>query len=150
MSKATLDGFGRTTIGLEPFKPSPDVTEQINQAVSYLCVWDYTNEIWRPVASDVDGRLVVSMAGISINTAINAAITCGVAATLLLPNKPSRRKFALYNNSATVVYIGFSATVSAVNGFPLASGAAFVEEAYSGEIWGISGGGAANMRYMEF
>ena len=150
MPHATKQGFGNTALAIEPFEPNPEVSVDIQQTLARLMIWDEANDIWRPVASDIDGRLVISMAGVSVNIAINRAAACGVAATLLLASNPQRRKFVIYNNAAILIYLGFTNGVTAVNGFPLPAGAAFVEEAYSGEIWGIAPGGPANTRIMEF
>ena len=149
MPHVTKAGFGYTALGIEPLKPNPDVSVDVQQTLARLMIWDEANDIWRPVASDIDGRLIVSMSGVSLNVGINRAVSCAVAATLLLASNPLRRKFVLYNNGATTMYFGFTNGVTAVNGFPLSAGAVFIEEAYNGDIWGVSPGGAVNMRILE-
>lgn len=150
MSKSVIDGFGRTDSDLEPFDPSPDISGNVQQTLDRLMIWDKANRIWRKVASDIDGRLIISMSGVSINTAQNYAVSCGVTATQLLASNPLRRKFVFFNNGAFKIFLGFTNAVSAANGFPLASGATWVEDAYNGDIWGISPSGADDIRVMDF
>ena len=150
MPHVTKPGFGYTALAIEPFEPNPEVSVDVQQTLARLMIWDEGNDIWRPVASDIDGRLVISMAGVSINNAINGALSIGAAATLIFASNPNRRKFVIMNNGSFLIYVGFSNAVTAVNGFPLSSGATWVEESYSGEVWAISPSGANNIRYMSF
>lgn len=150
MAKSVIDGFGRTDSDIEPFDPSPDISGNVQQTLDRLMIWDVANHIWRKAASDIDGRLVISMSGVAINIAQTYAVSAGVAASIIIPGKSTRRKFAIFNNGAFKIFVGFQPGLTAINGFPFPSGATWVEDAYIGDIWAISPSGANDLRVMDF
>lgn len=150
MAKSNVDGFGRTNMGLEPMKLDPQVSEDIIQSLCRDMGFDYQNHEWRALATDLDGRLIISMSGVAINQAIGAAVNMNVAAAILLAANPNRRQVLIYNNGGLTFYLGFNNGVLAANGMPMPAGASYIDNIYTGEYWGISPGGACNVRYMEF
>lgn len=150
MPKAVIDGFGRSNADIEPLDPSPDISQNVQQTLARLMVWDYTNHQFKLVASDIDGRLIISMSGVQINTAQHGAVFPVAGAFNIRPANVNRRYLVLYNNTGNILYIGFTAGVTAANGFMFMPGTVYTDNIYTGEYWGIQPLFAGDIRFMEF
>lgn len=151
MGHATLSGFGNTVNDIEPLKPIPDISENIQQTLTRLMLWDNVNKIWRDAASDIDGRLIISMSGVSLNQANFGVVGAAALASLIFPVNPNRREIVFENVSTTDLWIGFNNALTTVNGFRIPRGGIYSNDRYTGEYWIIALGLApSSLAWQEF
>lgn len=150
MGHSTLDGFGRTNVDVQPENLIPDISDNIQQVLDRLMVFDYNNHIWRAVAGDLDGRLIISLTGVQVNTGVVANMALVAGANLVRPANSNRRLVRFYNNGAAILYIGFTAAVVAGAAFPFVPGSIYTEDLYTGDIWMAAPIGGGSLVYMEF
>ncbi len=150
MAKSTRDGFGRTNMALEELVLDPNISDDITQTLGRIMGFNYITRQWVGLATDIDGRLVISQSGVQTNQAIAGTVNVLLTATLIRPENPNRRQILLVNNGTTMSYIGFNAGVTALLGFPLPPGSTYEDSLYTGEYWGIAITSFCNFRFMEF
>lgn len=83
-------------------------------------------------------------------------VTIGTSSVLVLKNSPNRIGWTIVNHSASVIYLGFNAEISAGSGFYLSpSGGSLQFKALDDgamvidEIWGISAGAGLTVSVIE-
>ena len=78
------------------------------------------------------------------------AVTVTTSTVQVLPSNSSRKSFAVTGNATW--YLGFGTGLTASNGFKLAADQAYTDggvSAYTGEVWGITASGTADVRAVE-
>lgn len=148
MSQSSVDGFGRTEFDLEPVKLNPEVTEDIQQTLSRLLLWDRINRRWIAPSANPDGQMNVTFAGVAINNIRYGTIIVPAATGMLFAANNYRRQLIIEVYS-TEIYIGFSAATALGNSIRLSAGSVFSIDNYIGEVWGLTGTVPASNAYIE-
>jgi hypothetical protein len=65
-------------------------------------------------------------------------VLVGIVATQIVDENTERRAIDIFNNGATIIYLGFDDTVALLTGMPLLPYTGVVYNGYQGEVWGIS------------
>lgn len=82
------------------------------------------------------------MAGGSGSITNPTAITVTTTATLLASGRSSREGVLIQNLGATTIYVG-GADVTSATGIQVITGALYLEEFYSGALYGITAAGSS-------
>lgn len=77
------------------------------------------------------------------------SVLVGIAATQIVAENTERRAIDIFNNSATIIYLGFDNTVTLLDGMPLIPYTGVVYNGYQGEVWGISTVANTDIRTLE-
>ena len=82
-----------------------------------------------------------------------AAVSIGVAATLIVPANTRRSSFHLLNNGSNPMFIGENNAITIADGFPLSGGSQISEDegnnVWKGDIYGIVAAATEEARYWE-
>lgn len=76
-------------------------------------------------------------------------VLVGIAATQIADENTERRGIDIFNNSGTIIYLGFDDTVALLTGMTLMPYTGVVYNGYQGEIWGISTVADTDIRVLE-
>lgn len=76
-------------------------------------------------------------------------ISIGTSATSIVSSNTDRATIRLNNNDTVTIYLGGDASVTTSNGYPVEPGATYIENNYTGAIYGIVTSGTADLRYSE-
>lgn len=150
MSKSQKANFFRTDLSLAPNPVLPEVDEKIQQAITRLLGWDTNNELWRSLLTDQDGRLLVSTSVTQGQSAVQTAVSVGVATVQLIGINTSRRLIMIQNLGAAAIYINFGNPGSLTTGFQIPSNGVFIDDHFLGAINAISAAAANDVRVTEF
>lgn len=145
----TSHHLGKTDLGLDPFDISPDIQEVVQQAIVFLLGYHNSTGFWKPLNTDVDGRLLVSLSDIEVSTFEIKRVTVDTTADLIDDSNPSRRSITLQNLGPSVLYIGPDNTVTTATGFPVGVGSTFNDDIYTGAWYGIVAAGSAEVAVLE-
>jgi hypothetical protein len=143
-------GFGLTTLDLEPNNALPDVSEDIQQALSRLLVFDTNNNRWVPVTGNTDGALLVTFSAPTSQAPAYGNVLVPVAAGIIFNANPLRKQLVMEFTTSAECYIGFNALLTVANGFLQAPGSVLSIDNYTGPIWGIAAIAFQFIRWMEF
>lgn len=81
------------------------------------------------------------------NTAASpGTVSVTTTATLMSASDITYRIRYFYNGGAVTIYYGFDNTVTAANGQPVSSGGTYIEDKYTGAVYGIVAVGTATVR----
>jgi len=98
-------------------------------------------------SEDTSAAILARLQG---NTGSHGAVSVEDTATQIRPANASRKEFLIYNNGATILYIGSSNTVTTVNaGVILVPQRGASGRIYKGALWGIVSAGSTDTRYWE-
>lgn len=149
MPKVRTKNFEHTDLEFVPFERSPDLSDDITQALSRLLGWDYTNEIWRRLRVDDSGAIGVVVAPSASAQLETSSVTVAGAADLLVPANANRRSIRLFNQGPDPIVIDDVAGVSLASGYPLPSGGEWFSDTYKGDIFGLINGTTSTVKTME-
>lgn len=149
MGQSSVDGFGRTTFDIEPSKLSPDVSDDIQRALSMLLAWDTVNHRWQGVTVNQDGAILTTSAAPQIQAPRYGSIVIPVAAGIIFNVNLLRRQLIIEMTTGAPVWLGFDSGLTSANGFQCGPGTFFSIDNYTGVVWGISPFGAQFGRYIE-
>lgn len=139
MSKSVKDGFHNTDLQLNPPSTLPDIQDIIQQTLSRLLGWDNNNRIYRSIASDELGRLVVTekLSGFPTYVTLQNIVTTSPDRTL--NKRKGRILLYLHNLGAAVVSINTTSVVSGSNlGIFLFPGEDIYLPHWENEVWLVS------------
>lgn len=147
--KTTQEGFNNTDIGLAPYSPDVNISDDIQRSLAQPLVWDSNSKLWRKQIGDSDGRIYVSTSPTQTATAVNSAVSVTTSSTPVLSVNPIRKQFILQNLGASDVYITFGSPSVATQGYRLASGASYADNVYTGVITARTLTGTGDLRVTE-
>ncbi len=128
---------------------NPDIENILKQALAYLIGYDLTNETFRFLNIDSEGRLYVSSGSVKADNLSVGVATVEATASIIANSNEDRKYIEIINNSLNTIYLGSTTTITINTGFPVPSGASWYTEMYLGEIYGIASLGFNDVRYME-
>lgn len=135
MTKALSANFHQTEAILDPLQRSPEITDNIQQALSRLMGWYDLDAVWKFIRTDSVGRLLVA-SGSGLASVINVNnFTPGAGTVNVLSANPARLKFEIQNTGASNVFVGFSATLTLANTILLNPGDIYYDDVYSGDVY---------------
>lgn len=117
--------------------PNPDIDEKVNQSLVYLIGYDETNEKFRLVSVDSDGRVYTSSGSIKTLEAYTTRTSIALVAGLIIDENSDREKILVQNMGSETLYIGFDNTVTILTGFPLPPNSVWEDNTYLGSVYGI-------------
>lgn len=149
MAKVRTKHFENTDLEIVPFERSPELDENIGQALVRVMGWDYINELWRRIRIDDTGSI-----GVVVSPSASAALECTAitvagAADLLVAANGNRRSIRLFNQGPDPIVIDDNAGVALASGFPLAAGGEWFSETYRGDVFALINGTTAVVRTIE-
>lgn len=107
---------------------------------------DKTGQYHRPApggGTEVFQNVYASVA----SAGVADAVTVNATATLISAANAARRSIEVYNGGPTVVYLGYTAGVTAANGMPLPAGTSR-DISTTLAVYGIAGSGTQEVRIM--
>ena len=148
--KTRFENFWRTILRLEPETTDPIISAEIQQSLSRLMGWDYTNGWWRPSLSDSDGRLLVSTGSVKSNVCIQASGTVGGGSVVAVAENPNRKLYWVEASGVGDIYVSLNTTFTLSSAIRLLPGMIWVDDVYYGQVRVASdGGGSYNWRSGE-
>lgn len=149
MSQSTIQGFGLTTLDLEPPKVNPEISENITQTLDRLMVWDTINKHWVQVTGNADGAILVTSSAPSSQAPRFGRVVIGAAASRLFNVNNLRKQIVLKFQTDIDQFIGFDNTVTVGNGIQMHPGEFLSIDNYTGEIWGLNGVAGKSIQFIE-
>jgi len=143
-------GFGDTTLSLNPYNSNPSIEDLISQTLSRMLGWSITEERWREVAVDVDGRILVSTSPTKASNANVSLVSVGVTSTSVLGQNSNRKQYLIQNTDTVDVFISFGGAAVLTTGIKLEPNAIISDDIFTGEINAIVASGTAELRVVEF
>lgn len=150
MAKSTKPGFGDSDIGMSPYLPFPNLSEDIQQTLARLLGWDYLSFVYRSLIVDSDGRLLVSTSPTKSDSAVNSAVTVDNVGVTLLANNPLRKSYVIQNLGANIVYVRFGLVPLVATGIAVDTNGVLTDDIYTGIITAITSAGNSDVRITEF
>ena len=142
--------FETTAFQIVPYTIQPEVSDDIQQALSRLVGWDAEAQTWRFVRVNDDGSLFSVVGPEQASSFNTSTFTVTTTAQIVLGANSARKKILFYNNSSTTIYIGNTSSVTTSTGFPISQGAYYEETFFNGAYYGIVSSGTANLRLLEY
>lgn len=148
--KANFRGFNSTLLNLQPHNFNPNINDDIMQSLSRLMVWDYENELWRPVRSDSDGRVYVSTGVTKTKNLTPSQVTVSTS-SVLIANENNNRKQILFQNLGTGnMWITPANPAVVDDGIKLLANGTFIDDYYLGAWYAIGDTTNQEMVVMEW
>lgn len=114
---------------------NPDISEDVQQTLARIILWDDAGQRWRAAECDNIGRLVVSPAGTSYDTITETWPAINTTAQQIVEPNPVRRWIRITNREYTEVRYGFSSAMSPSGYLILLDGESRELVGYTGPIF---------------
>lgn len=125
------------------------VAESLDQTLARLIGYDPSAELFRFVAVDSSGRLVVNVGALKTKVIVTSQVMVFGATILLVSENDDREEIDIYNIGTDQIAIAGSSPVAAATSFIIPVGASYSTDKYNGAIYAISFGGSADVRILE-
>lgn len=141
--------FASLYAALDPFDRSPELSEDIQQALVRLLGWDTLNQFWRKVLVNSNGALLTAQDSGYGRFQTISQVTVTTTSAICLAENTDRLSFALRNIGTNTIYLGLDSTVSSSNGWPLFMGEFYSNDLVTQDIWAIAAGGTQPLARIE-
>jgi len=125
------------------------ISDDIQQSLARMLVWDYANKQWVLPIADTDGRILVSTSPTkaTANNSSNPTVTTTSAA--ILSENTSRKQALIQNTGAVSVYLGFGEDATVATGFLLIPDAIYIMDVWLGSVTAIVSAGTSTLNIQE-
>lgn len=142
-------GFYDTNLEMQPYIPTRDVSDDIQQTLDRLLGWYDAGKYWQAVQVDNTGRLLTSPSSVPVTTGTASQKNVTTADIEILAANSSRNYWIIKNFGSDVVYVTLGVTALTTTGYPLSPGDQIGDTIYKGSIRGIAASGTQDMRIIE-
>lgn len=126
----------------------PEVAGKFGRGLSYLVGYDETNQVFRMVRTDEDGRIIISDTGASPDSLTTETLTLSTTPASLVANNDDRSLLMLRNVGSDSIFIGNSGLVGGGDGWEIGVGEVLTLEGYTGDVFGYCASGSQDLSVL--
>lgn len=149
MGEARKSGWFRTSLEIFPENITPEISDNVQQALARLFLWDALNKTWIEAAGDANGRILITP-GVSDYTGLSVrGVNVLVTETVIMNPNPKRQFARLLNGGGNEISLGFK--VGDAAGAPIIwpNNIDFLITGYTGPVYGIAAVATINVAILE-
>ena len=141
--------LGEIDFEFDKIVPNPEIDEKFGQNLVYLIGYDDTNQIFRFINVDSDGRVYVSSGSTKSNVGSVSRAAVDDTPVAILADNQDRQLAIIQNLGGEIVYLGFVDTVDDTTGFPLPVGGVWETSVWIGAIYAATTGATTEIAIIE-